>query len=767
MYSEGPSTETLVDELLDGTDEARYEASRTLARHCIDNEWWYEDGLTPEQAEQFHPLLEVSDPIVRRHVAAVCVRTVRAHVNKEDGPLALNVHAPLVGQLVGLATSDDWRLRQTAVSPRFVDSLGRALAERDADGVSRRHEQIAEALVGCLVDPIDVVRKRAGESLAGGQYSPPFGHAAGLIVAHPSPEEAVSTLVDALSDPVDETVCMGERARSPRQTSASVLAALGDERSEWLTPHLDSLGDALDTVEPAVCVELLDALSSGLGRASVETIAQFARGISTVVDDPSATADERSRALTHAHRSVELAPETNERAIDTVTAGLGDPREAVRNEAAIAAINLASVALKSVPEPFETLRTNRESSVSDTDAADPLVTLADSHPSFVADRLDHVVDFLFRKRPPTFVEWGLGPTFEAVAERSPAAVEPALSPLLEYCTATNPAVSQGACWAFGMALFGAPTLGPTHLPKLVEGPAGVPPLRSGVSLAVEAAASEAPAVAAQCVDALVDTLCTPVSTTRGNHLERSQAARLHAARALAALSASSATGTPEWAAVFVEPWQSGAFERNDHGIRTTNGFDPLLVLGAGAPPVAAEVLARLFEHVGADNPIGDAADFRVPFGVTPVETSGPATEAFVLLFEHADEEIRRRAIREVVVASKNNPELLTWVAEPLAGLLSVEDSETTETVLDLVRFVARQREQVDTVAPIVTPILEFSRELAQRETTTERRDLAIYASRALRAIREQDSSLIDEALSESGFESVDFPSQVRRVLDER
>lgn len=255
------TVETLVDRL--DTESETETVAAELARTYVGNtECFGEEGLlSDEQIETLLPYMDAPDPRVRGHITAVVRQSLMLKLFYAESPVGSTWPANYV---LDRADDEDWRVRQTALLPTFGDELAGVAVDGDDDG--ELGSRLASVLVERLDDPVATVRKRAGEILVGrgrrhdGYDSDTFAHAAELFLHHPSPDEAIPTLIVALSDSVDDVP--STRGRSPRHTVGSVLVALREHRPDLLEPYTEQLREMLGTDDEEVRIDVVEALGS-------------------------------------------------------------------------------------------------------------------------------------------------------------------------------------------------------------------------------------------------------------------------------------------------------------------------------------------------------------------------------------------------------------------------------------------------------------------------------------------------------------------------
>ncbi|WP_435361583.1 hypothetical protein [Haloarchaeobius sp. DFWS5] len=219
--------------------------------------------------------LDDPDPQVRSYLTVVVRRVLGIRTFSSEG-VYLGPNGTLLERYLALADDTDWRVRQNVINVTMLSEVVEAVVAEDA-GPEGLHARLASVLVDGLTDPVDIVRKRAGELLVGnsttgywirGYDDDTYDNGAEVFLGHPNPAEAVGTLLDALADPVDDFTDRASRGRSPRRTAGVVVASLGVERPDLLEPHRSRLVDALDSDDPYVRKYVSMALVPSLNRWS-------------------------------------------------------------------------------------------------------------------------------------------------------------------------------------------------------------------------------------------------------------------------------------------------------------------------------------------------------------------------------------------------------------------------------------------------------------------------------------------------------------------
>lgn len=130
------------------------------------------------------------------------------------------------------------------------------------------------------------------------------------------------------------------------------------------------------------------------------------------------------------------------------------------------------------------------------------------------------------------------------------------------------------------------------------------------------------------------------------------------------------------------------------------------MLAAEHPDAATRRFAALFRAVGADDPVGDPVDYRLPFATAPVEYAAPATAALTPLFDSECSTVRQRAIREARVAVEQDPTIGARLIEPLAEQLPDIDEKCTQGIVDAFEQIDCREERPDLVGPVLPSLFE-------------------------------------------------------------
>ena len=344
-----PSDNTAVPELIEALTHRDSDVQRRAASE-LSRQIYTSNDLDRVSAEHLNELRDVlnstEDDIVRRHTAAFCCCALQLRGPAEGG-LNYRRDAKMIDRLLQLAHDDDWRIRQTVLTPDFTDQLSITVARRNEDPDTRPresassptslHRTYAETLISRLDDPVAGVRRRVGEALIGmGSVMGPFDHDAELVLGHPDSAIAARKLIDVLSDPIDNIGGTG-RGRSPRQAAGTVLTALSIHQSKWVRPHIGRLVETLNDEDPAVQLVALETLAPMIAKdpgLDSTALAEFSRTCTEIITNEATTGHQRKRVLSVINVPVEANPEFAMQAAISIASALDDTNENVRTKAA-------------------------------------------------------------------------------------------------------------------------------------------------------------------------------------------------------------------------------------------------------------------------------------------------------------------------------------------------------------------------------------------------------------------------------------------------
>ncbi|RXK48555.1 HEAT repeat domain-containing protein [Halorientalis pallida] len=476
---EPPTLEELTLRLDDGDDRAA--AAERFAQRVL-NEITLLEDLPEGAVDGLLGCLSADDPRARSH-AVVVLWFCRSF---DSAP------PDLIPTLVDCATDPDWRVRQAALNPRHLKhALDDVLPPDPIE--AGLPERLASILVDRLDDPVPAVRKRAGELLVG---RGPDDRNPDLFLHHPDPEGAMSQVIDALADPVDN-VTDSSRGRSPRRTAAELVAALSRERPALVEPHLDAIADHLDSEDEVVRTRLGVAL---VGLADGGTAVPTA----TVADAVEAIADGRPRQhLEDLATGAALAPEAVEPALDVLVRYLRSRWTGNRRTAADALGRLVRDTDRAFEPEFETLASITADAPFDDTDRDPLVELAADHPRFVAERLvtAHRLELADDSGG-----WDVGEVLVAAAERNPAVIDAAGDAILDSMDEADGAASSAVLADIADS---RPELVADLVSAVLDDHGRTAPVDPAVARLVAATAGVGPAVADETVAALGGTVTSP------------------------------------------------------------------------------------------------------------------------------------------------------------------------------------------------------------------------------------------------------------------
>lgn len=667
-----PDIDTILTQLDSDDPETRREAAAAVSRYPLQGQMTRGDctrrqGIDGSVIQRMATHLDDPNARVRGHVAgALCgefgLRELR---NAWPDGQNLRTYESVVDRLFELLRDDAWPVRQTVLTTRYLHAVQEEIANTPEDDETTRrwHERLAVELVDALEDPVAAVRRRAGVGLAPSEHYYPLEHSAGVIQAHPEPDVAVNTVLDALEMADDEPSAL--KGQSVPVSSSRVLAGLATHHPAWLEPYTDrlcALADRIDS-ESAVCLGLVETLGA-LPEPRPVAVDTFYRRATELFRNPESLQD-KTRVLAAVDGPVRSDPDAVGRACDLVWLGLSARSEWVRATAAATAGRIARTAPDVVPEvflslaeaPTETRRTHH--SVRTTE--DPFVILAGPHPEFVSDELDEALTRLFGESGNVNTPKGMGELLARVTAENPAAVAPLVPGFIERCGAPDPAVAQGAAWGLARIVENRPAWGLEILCEVLAGDGGQPPLRSGLSRMVETVATRDIETAVMAVDALIATLGLPVeSGGRGvsdSDLKRTLGAHVFAARALAAIAAVDPTLAPEWAQAFTPYVKDGTYAANTTGLGGFVRPPPLFVLASADRAAAAERFASLFRVVGSENPRSDPADLRRFWGGVEEPIARATGRVLTDLLNHEEAVVQARAQRELKIAGEQTDAL--------------------------------------------------------------------------------------------------------------
>ncbi|PCR90104.1 hypothetical protein [Natrinema ejinorense] len=544
-----PSLETLAARVAETPPADRRDPALKLAKRRLETVLPSQStDLTDATIDRLLPHLEDPDPAVRSAVILVLRNAMYLQLRGADTAISEHPPALLADRLLERIDDEHWAVRQAVLLPRHLHPILAATFENDADvdldtaALSMSAAWLADRLFQRLADPVPVIRKRTSALFFD------LDDASTVVLAHPEPDRAVTTLVEALTDPADAVFNRGE-ACEPRNAAIETLIELVARRPELVTPHLEPLLDHL-TVDDGHLRSRIVELSIGLLERGVI-------GYEAVADDV-VDALERGRYPLRTEETMQLLVSVALRRPDTIDDVASTLRvELAENDTggayaqhAAAADALGRLVRESdrTFEPLEETVAARTGDRSLFDAGiDPLVPLAEDHPELVADALTNGYEAL---REEDLYDGRFDKELlVSVADCNPAAAEPVLAGLVDGANVHN--VQR----LLANVSEAHPTLVAEIVPELLDAVDTTPPIPRNVCRILAATAETGVRIPDETVAAVTESV-GPIGDTPAYDGNR----RYWAVRALIEFSERNHDAVPERIEPFVEASQDGELD---------------------------------------------------------------------------------------------------------------------------------------------------------------------------------------------------------------
>ncbi|ELY74244.1 hypothetical protein [Natrinema pallidum] len=568
---DAPSLETLAARVAETPPADRREPALELAKRRLETVLPSQStALTDATIDRLCPCLDDPDPAVRSAVLVVLRNAM--YFQLQGAEMALSEHPPeaLADRLLERIDDEHWTVRQAVLLPRYLQPILAATFENDADvdvdtdALSVSASWLADRLFQRLTDPVPVIRKRTSALFF------ELEDASTVVLAHPDPDRAVTTLVETLTDPADTVFNRGD-ACEPRNAAIETLLELTGHRPELVTPHFETMLDLLTGDNGYLRFRIVEL--------SIDLLEQGVIGYEAIADDVIDALEQGCYPLRTAETmqllvSVAL---TRPDVIDDVASTLRTELAANDSRRLYAQHTAAADALgrlvRESEQPFgavEETVAERTGDRSLFDAGiDPLVPLAEDHPAFVADALTNGYEAL---REEDMYDGRFDTElFVSVADRNSAAAEPVLAALSDEASVHNvrrflASVSETY-----------PTLVADIVPDLLETVETTPPIPRTVCQIIATTAGTGVRIPDELVAAVTESV-GPIGNTPAYNKNR----RYWAVRALIALSERNHDAVPDRIEPFVEAYRDGQLD---------DAVDPLELPAAreaGWEPVADE-----------------------------------------------------------------------------------------------------------------------------------------------------------------------------------
>ncbi|WP_435365170.1 hypothetical protein [Haloarchaeobius sp. DYHT-AS-18] len=535
-----------------GQDEAAQIVADLHASLVSDPPGWAEVP-SAEHVETLASLLAHDDEGVRASTVVLLSSLVTGSVFEENQELDASIdRAALAGRLLDCIDDEHRHVRQVAVSSGITGRLV-ASALDDESFSSKSRAWLARQLIARLHDPAPIVRKRVANYVA--------SNAVEVLEAHPDTAAAVDSLVDSFDDDLD-ALAPDRDATTPRYAALRALSEYAAYDGRLVADRIDAITRLLTDPSQQVrwaATELLCDLRE-CGAIDLETIAPDVVG---ALEQSVYPLTERSMPL-----AVDVAlvsPSTADTLARELRLKIGGERTGrphhctYQSQYTVEAIARLVTAGDFDAHPVLQTLTGLVDTV-DFDETDPLVALADEHPSFVAEQLQAGYQQVLEGELSGFSRFDEHLVAE-VAKRSRAAVEGVPAVL------TGDLGDRTLLRATYQLSLVCPDLVAETFPEALAAAHRNPPVSTEFVPMLEATAGQWQGVPADVVDDLV---ATAEYTAEGYSMARQ---RRRAVRALVALYENGHDAVPERVAPFVEPCRQGLFDDERPG--EADPVDPL------------------------------------------------------------------------------------------------------------------------------------------------------------------------------------------------
>ncbi|ELY88437.1 hypothetical protein [Natrinema altunense] len=546
---DGPSLETLAARVAETPPADRRGPALELAKRRLETVLPSQStALTDDTIDRLLPHLDDPDPAVRSAVLLVLRNAMYLQLQGTETALSEYPPEALADRLLERIDDEHWAVRQAVLVPRYLHPILAATFEDDADvdvdtdALSASASWLADRLFQRLVDPVPVIRKRTSALFF------ELEDASTVVLAHPDPDRAVTTLVETLTDPADTVFNRGD-ACEPRNAAIETLVELVAHRPGLILPHLETMLTHLTGDNGYLRFQIV--------KLSIGLLEQGEIGCEAIADDVIDALEHGCYPLRTAETmqllvSVAL---TRPDVIDDVASTLRSELAANDSRRSYAQHAAAADALGRLVRESEQSFGSVEETVAERtgdqslfDAGiDPLVPLAEDHPAFVADALTNGYEAL---REEDMYDGRFDKELlVSVADRNPAAAEPVLADLVDGANVHN------VRRLLANVSEAHPTLVAEIVPDLLETVETTPPIPRTVCQVLATTAEIGVRIPDELVAAVTESV-GPIGNTPAYNGNR----RYWAVRALVTLSERNHDAVPERIEPFVEAYRDGQLD---------------------------------------------------------------------------------------------------------------------------------------------------------------------------------------------------------------
>lgn len=273
MPQSEPTLQELCQQLANANPSDGQEVAPRLHRYFLEDPARWEE-ISDTVVELLMSVLDASGPVSRS--AALFVL---GHVGAHGGEYCefngqTHTRSEIVERMLDSFDNESRTVRQTAANPFYMKDIAEGVLD---DTIDVSSEQLAVTLFDAFRDPEPIVRLRSGKVLMLNRTD--------LIAVHPKPDDAATTLTDALEDPVDGLSFYNIPVMSPRWVALSTLQdGLNHYDTEVITANTTAITRLLEDNDRSVR-ESAASLLAELNDQDILDIEQFDDDIVTAIQN--------------------------------------------------------------------------------------------------------------------------------------------------------------------------------------------------------------------------------------------------------------------------------------------------------------------------------------------------------------------------------------------------------------------------------------------------------------------------------------------------